>query len=123
VSDNSTALTLEQRERVCREVLGWKPIDRDDPKAPMLFDVGEGPMACETAPAFTSWYDFGPIVDAMRKKGLNLSFFNCGPVGSRASVVFWRLVGPRKTQQTYVDYHPNPTVAAALAALKAVEEK
>ena len=60
-------LTLEQRERVCSEVLGWTqnkgisylwsgPGDADD-------------WACK--PDFTGWEDFGLIVDAMRAKGFD----------------------------------------------------
>lgn len=107
-------LTLEQRERVCREVLGWKRnpgYTTADPNWPWVSDgVGK-----TSEPYFDCWHDFGLIVEAMREKGF---WFTASADDSGTYEIGF---GDNEGRWAWEYKHENLTVAAALAALKALE--
>ena len=109
-TSENPGLTLEQRERVCREVLDAAPsIVPDRWKiAGSYFDT----------PHFTNWHDFGLIVDAMREKGYGMQI-----TANASGLVCVEFGLHAYTSEPYKGYHGdhlNPTVAVALAALRAV---
>lgn len=104
-------LTLEQRERVCREVLKWRECGGVHVSGKhWIANVGD---RCKQTPHITTGNEFFQIVDAMREQGWGWSIQNWSGVNE---VDFWRLEDMDCREEAT---HPNPTTAAALAALKA----
>jgi len=100
------ALNLEQREQVCREVLGWT----QNPSFRSGWNSGTDWVA---TPYFECWYFFGLIVDAMHEKEYVVSL-------EYDEITELYIVGFNRRSFWDAD-NGNPTVAAALAALKAVK--
>ena len=120
-----TFLELKERESVCRKVLGLiLTPDRDwgtlwcHPEEEAFFKSGDTSVLFET-PSFTTYKEFGLIVEAMMEKGFEVdAMFDSSD--REWEVCFGKEMG---REPTWTTHHPNLATATAQAALACVEEK